>query len=621
MTNLRNNSKDKSYNFFLPIAFILTIIPLIVRMSNVTLDEYTTSIWGSAPQADLFSQDKAFLLMIFSIILLTISIVFFKKIFNKKDRIILSILITCGIFTLFVLITSLLSKYSQVSIWGIFDRAEGLITILCYIVLFVYSIYTFKTTNNFKFIIIPILILVFINSFLGLFQYIGQDLIATPLGKLVVVPFDLQKTVGNLKPAYDQGTIYGTFFSYNYMGSFVSIVLPILFCYTIYEDEIMYKIMSFIGTLLSFWLLFGSSARSGLIGVLFAALFGIIIFWNPLSMRLKKHWLKILIGLLVVIIFTIGVNFASKGALLRRIPTLTSDIFEIFKNTNDFDYTDHTPVKDIKYEGSTTEIVLPNSTDTLKITYENGNPVFKNSKNEIVPYTLNGKVLATNYDAFKTFTFAFGKLDKNSVIADSLLLNIDNQPRFIFKLNDTKTFHLMDMSTKKFIDLQYPETFGFKGKEKLGSSRGYIWSRAIPLIKNTAILGYGPDTFPFIFPQGDLIGKYYAYDTPNITVDKAHNLYLQMAINYGVVALLGFIAMIIIYLVDSLKLYALKTNYDTNKTQMLGASTCLGVVGYLFAGIFNDSVVSVAPIFWIVFGVGVALNFMNRETLRKNVKN
>ena len=83
----------------------------------------------------------------------------------------------------------------------------------------------------------------------------------------------------------------------------------------------------------------------------------------------------------------------------------------------------------------------------------------------------------------------------------------------------------------------------------------------------------------------------------------------------GVIALLAFLAVMVIYIVDSMKLYAVRKYYD--KTQRLGAATCLGVIGYLFAGIFNDSVISVAPVFWIVLGVGVALNFMNRKELNK----
>ena len=36
--------------------------------------------------------------------------------------------------------------------------------------------------------------------------------------------------------------------------------------------------------------------------------------------------------------------------------------------------------------------------------------------------------------------------------------------------------------------------------------------------------------------------------------------------------------------------------------------------------IFNDSVISVAPIFWVVLGVGIALNYMNRQKLKKTIK-
>ena len=608
MINSRTNKKEKSFNFFFPIAFILSIVPLIVCMTKVpVVNEYVSNIWGTADQVDLFSQWKALFLIIFSVALIAISIIFFKKIFSKKDKILNYILIASGIFLLFTLLSAIFSKYKHVSFWGLFDRAEGFIAIACYIILFIYSIYTFKTTNNYKYIITPLLILVFINAFLGIFQYIGQDLIKTPLGMSIVVPGETANSQMNL--LNEKGTIYGTFFSYNYMGSFVSIVLPILFCYTIFEDDVIYKIMSFFGTLLSFWLLFGSSARSGLIGVGGAALFGILIFWRPII----KLWKGLLITLAAMLVLVIGVNFATNGSILKRLPSLATDAFIIFKDTSALDYTDFTPVKDIKYVDKTTEIVFP--TDTLKITYTNGVPVFKNSKDEVVPFTLKGKVLATDFEAFKNTTLGYGKLDEKSVIADSIMLSIDNQPRFLFKLNDTKVFHLIDMSTKKYTDLQYPETFGFKGKEKLGSSRGYIWSRALPLIKNTLILGSGPDTVAFDFPQGDLIGKYYAYDTPNIVVDKVHNLYLQMAINYGVIAFLGFMAIMLIYIIDCIKLYALKKQYQPS--QMLGAITSLGVVGYLFAGMFNDSVVSVAPVFWIVLGVGVALNFMNREAISK----
>ena len=185
----------------------------------------------------------------------------------------------------------------------------------------------------------------------------------------------------------------------------------------------------------------------------------------------------------------------------------------------------------------------------------------------------------------------------------------------MFNLKQDNSIHLVNLNSKKDIEIQFPETFGFKGKEKLGSARGYIWARSIPMLKDNLILGGGPDTFVYRFPKNDLIGQYYAYGNTTTIVDKPHDLYLQIALNDGVIALLAFLAIMVIYIVDSIKLYALKKDY--NKSQILGSVTCLGVIGYLFAGIFNDSVVSVAPVFWIVLGVGVALNYMNRQILNK----
>ncbi|BCZ49034.1 polymerase [Clostridium gelidum] len=603
MDNYRNSSKEKSFNFFLPIALILSMIPLIVRMAIVKIDVSTANIWESSTQTDLFSQKKAFYLMIFSIFLIIISVIFFKKIFSKKDKIVNYILISCGVFFLFTLLSAIFSKYKEVSFYGIFDRAEGLITIACYMVLFVYSIYTFKNTKDYKYIITPLLILVAINAFLGLFQFIGQDLIKTSLGTSIVFPSEY-KIDGSKINLSNGNSIYGTLFNSNYVGSFASIVLPILFCLTIFEDEVMKKIMLFIGTLLSVWLLIGSDARSGVIGVFCATIFGVVVFWRLLI----KKWKSFLIAFISILVLLLGASFASKG-VLNRFTALTQDVSSLFTSTSDFDYKEHTPVKDIKHVDKGVQVILPN--ETLNITYGNDGFVFKNSKDEVIPFLKGDKIYSPTVQAFSNISFLFGKVDNKSVTSDILLLQVDGHPTFTFKLKTDNSIHLINANSKQFADIEFPKTFGFNGKEKLGSARGYIWSRSLPLLKDNFILGGGPDTFAFRFPQNDLIGKYYALGTPNQIVDKAHNLYLQIALNYGVVALIGFMAIMLIYLVDSFKLYAFKEKYE--KSQILGAVNSFGVIGYLFAGMFNDSVVSVSPVFWIILGVGVSLNYMNRK--------
>lgn len=610
MINTSNNSKNKKINFFFPISLILTIIPLIVRATFNDPDQSTLDIFGAAAKTDLFSQKKALFLMIFSIILIAVAIIFFKKIFEKKDKIVNSILIASGIFLLFTLLSSIFSQYKQTAFWGMYDRAEGFITITCYMIIFIYSVYTFKTTNDYKYILIPIYILVGINAFLGLFQYVGQDLIKSKIGALI--------TTGDSNAAlnllYEKGKLYGTLYHYNYVGSFVAIVLPILFCLTLFEDEdVLRKINLGTFSLLSVWLLFGSTSRAGIIGLLVSGVFGVIIFWKLII----EKWKALLILIASMLIIAIGLNFATKGVIFERIPGLINDTFSVFKDTSDFDYKDHTFIRDVKYTDKAAEVVLQN--DSLKISYENNDYVFKNSKNEIITFdktdAKGSKLYSTTNETFKNISFKVGKFSASSAKSDALVLNVDNNPVFFFLLKKDNSIHIINTNSKKDVDIVFPETFGFNGKEKLGSMRGYIWARTIPLIKNNLILGSGPDTFAFRFPQNDLIGLYYAYGTPATVVDKPHNLYLQIALSDGVIALLAFLAIMIIYIVDSIKLYALKKYYE--KSEILGSATCLGVIGYLFAGIFNDSVVSVAPVFWIVLGVGVAINYMNRTELTK----
>ena len=156
------------------------------------------------------------------------------------------------------------------------------------------------------------------------------------------------------------------------------------------------------------------------------------------------------------------------------------------------------------------------------------------------------------------------------------------------------------------IELVHAPHYGFEGKESLGTNRGYIWSRSIPLLKNTIIKGYGPDNYLLAFPQQDYWAKSGALKSPqpHLTVDKPHNMYLQWAINNGVLALVSLLGVFGIYIftqIKNLRKYGLN---DPNKVFKIGI--LCSVIGYLATGMFNDSVVSVAPIFWSLLGVGIA---------------
>ncbi|WP_423738729.1 O-antigen ligase family protein, partial [Clostridium neonatale] len=608
MENLKKYLKENPIGFFLPISFVLAIVPLIVRAKEVKLDEFSQTIWGSSTQYELFSQNKFILLAIFTVIAIFISVIYFKYIFEKKDKIVHIILLLTIIFLILSLLSSIFSPYKHIAFWGVYNRAEGFITIACYLLLFIYSIYTFRSTDNFRFVIIPILIVVFINAFLGMFQYAGQDLINTQLGKLISIPTSIaEKTGGQLSLLYGSGKLYGTLFHYNYVGSFVAVTLPLLFCSIFIEDDIIYKIVNCIGFLAALWLLFGSTSRGGLIGVFVSIILAVIIF-GKLIFKNKKQFFITIASIAVIIV---GLNFMTGGSVFTRVPSLFKDAFSIFSNTSDVNYKDLVPVKDITNKNGDVQVVFQN--ETLNISFEDNKYKFTDSSNNKISISKGDDCYLLDNDKLSNVSF---KLFRSSEAADKMdILQLaptgDSKNSFLFKVKDDGNIHLVNPYNFEDINIEFPETFGFAGKEKLGSARGYIWSRSIPLLKDNLILGKGPDTFVLEFPQNDLIGKYYAYDTPNMTVDKPHNLYLQIALNNGLIALITFLGIMLIYIVDSLKLYALKKEYGTS--ELFGAAISLGVIGYLLTGVFNDSVISVAPIFWILLGVGVAVNYINRK--------
>ena len=596
---------------FLPVLLALAIIPLIVHLKIASVDSSEAVLIGAATYGDFFSQAKASILLVIGISMLILGILFHKKSFDKNDRIFYTYLIAGGVFVLFTFLSAMFSEYSTIAFWGVHDRAEGAIAIFCYIILFLYTIYAYRTERDFKNILIALGIVVTLSAILGFFQYFGHDLLSTNFGKaLTISPWDQDK-VGDLNFLSSSGRLYGTFYHWDYVGSFAAIVVPLFFVLALASRSLRARFALWGMTLLSLWLLIGSTSRAGIVGVFIAFIFGIIFFAKIIA----RHWKVSLSCFAILLVASIGAVSVSKGTVLSRIPSLFEDIGSAFQKNDNTDYLSKLPVKDIDAKNNEITIVTQQN-DVLKATLNDNTLELKDGNGQSVSIeSKNGKGAIAD-QRFQKFAFGLVKmgLDQES---RGISVSIDGRPQFYFRIESNGNLQFTNASGTADIDsLKAPPSFGFKGKEQLGSARGYIWSRAIPMIPGNLLLGSGPDTFVLNFPQNDLLGKYWAYGTANMLIDKPHNLYLQTILGEGGIALLAFLLIVFLYVIDSIRLYALKKEYRTN--QIFGAAVCLGVVGYLFAGFFNDSVVSVAPVFWILLGVGVAVNFQNRRELLKD---
>lgn len=137
--------------------------------------------------------------------------------------------------------------------------------------------------------------------------------------------------------------------------------------------------------------------------------------------------------------------------------------------------------------------------------------------------------------------------------------------------------------------------------ENLGNGRLTIWKNSIPLVKKYWLIGCGLDNFKNVYPNWG-----------PIKVDKAHNVYLQIAITNGIPALILFLGLLFIVFLKGIKY----------KNSFL-VPVYMAFIGYSVQAFLNISVIDVAPYYFIIIGLILSecKNQENVEIKFKTFKN
>jgi O-antigen ligase len=143
---------------------------------------------------------------------------------------------------------------------------------------------------------------------------------------------------------------------------------------------------------------------------------------------------------------------------------------------------------------------------------------------------------------------------------------------------------------------------------KILSNRGYAWHYTYQILKENFIIGYGPDTFYYNFPQDNPDKATYSYYH---VFDKPHNMYLQAVVDNGMFGLVGFIMLLIASLLLLLKYIYISE--DKTKIQFSKA-IFFTIIAYMIQGITNDNHMVIQPILYLLIASGIAVS---REQLLK----
>jgi len=596
-TSPLEKKKDLSWYYLLPILFIVGILPLIVFAKVIEVEGLERINWkGGATSIDFFSYYKSVIFVAVSyvsVILLVLLRVTGQFRF-KLSKYHIKFYIPLAVYIAFVFASFFNAEYRVVASRGFIELFQGVYVLIGYALVVAAVMNYVQNEKHVKAIVGAYIFVGLATAVLGIGQYFGLDFFRTMFARYLILPEYLHHIAETLEFTFGKFTIYATMYNTNFVGSFAAILVPLSFALFMYAKDKKEVALSGIFVALMAFVWIGSNSRAGYLGVAFGFIFVILLFRKQLKQNVKRLS-ALLVSFLVIVII---MNAASGGRVLREFGSL-----DIGAETQRLESGSQERVQfeNLIFDGNSLAIITTG--ESLKILYDGTQMTFENLEGEPLAISIMGQTIA--------FT--------DSKYIDYIIKLEDDKGKFnvqaynqSFDIYFTADGFRMAGAGGVLGVTDHPSRLSLMdGYERFASSRGYIWSRSLPMLKNTFFVGYGPDMFTIKFPQRDYVGKLNAYDNASIIVDKPHNMYLQIGINTGFISLLALLAVYLMYFIDSMKLYYkrdLKTLMD-----YVGIGAFTGMMAYLGAAFFNDQIISVAPLFYVMVGLGIAINGIIRK--------
>ena len=137
-------------------------------------------------------------------------------------------------------------------------------------------------------------------------------------------------------------------------------------------------------------------------------------------------------------------------------------------------------------------------------------------------------------------------------------------------------------------------------EDNFGSGRGWIWKNAVSVIPDNPVFGTGPDTFEYALGYDRQME---AVELFNVKFDKAHNIFLQIAVCMGIPALTAFLIFL-----GGVFVPAVKKAFERPLLLAFGGAS----LSYAIQSFFCVEVPITTPLFWIALGVMASEVWMAR---------
>ena len=606
---IKNDSLSREIFEIFPILLLVIFLPFIIRLKIIPLEGYFYDFWtGERYNADFFTYFKQIFIYIITGWSILNTYLFTKDIkFHKLYYFV-------GIYAFLVILSTVFSDFFSIALHGFNERREGMWIVLCYLLLMFSAINLVKTENQLKAILYSFGISGAIISVISIFQYYGMDIFSTEFAKNLMISKDIRAQVQEFSIQFGEKYSYGVFYNPNYLGGYISFYAPLMLSFAVISKDIRERVIFGVFFILSIVALYGSRSEAGVLGAAGAIVFLIILLTVRyiIKDKSKEEYKKILITrlaplCLVLILLPVSLSYVpiSENPLAK----LRTEAFSILtptvtKNAN---YKEIGPINDIKQLDSNTIEMIINNKSTYIQTKDSSNLLILDNDKKIIwkqdISTLDNNT-NINLDSIKEYE-AFLTINKsNNEDIYGVKYNISSYGTVLNFLVKSEEIFLADRNYKPLDiekDLKVADYIGFEGKGKLGSNRGYLWSRSLPIMLNNIIIGTGQDTFITEFPQNDIYARQvetFGWE-PGILIDKPHNTFIQIGIHSGLISLIVILIGLILLITKSVK------NILYNNVNYEYSLVIVAIFGFLLSSIFNDSILAITPIAYIFLGIAV----------------
>ena len=582
----------------IPITLVVAILPFIIRLNFIDLQGPFYDYWTGATQfGEAFSYYKTIFLYIISVVII-LQLFFFTPRFKKTKAYYI-----LGLLTITTILSTIFSEYREIALYGFLERHEGMWVWLSYILLTFASINLVNTEKQLKILTYSLAISGGIISLIAIFQYFDYDLISTQFVQNLMIPNSLKESITEVTFKFGKNYSYGVFANPNYLGGYMGFFAPLMLASAVLSKEIKERIFFGIIFILSSIALLFSKSEAGVLGYLVSILFMSVIFAikyikNKKEGNISENNILMILPIIFILVFPM-ISLSSETVRNSVVRIYNEGIEMLFTKNEPIDYRAAGPLNKIE-NISENEIKVVINNNTLIIKSENDNIILLDGEYNIIT-THDRKtdqdigLHDLGYLETNIYYRYFESHDKTGI----RLFNWGSGITLYFLLGENEII----TSDYKYQEIEIKDAsyVGFEGKGSIGSNRGYIWSRSIPLLRESILIGSGPDTFITRFPRADLYAKQLQFGSPWslwTVIDKPHNIYLQIGIHQGIVSLLGITFGLIFLLIKSTLLYIKKGLYK-------GFPFVIAIFSFMISSFFNDSIVGITPLIMIIIGISI----------------